>query len=97
MGYEMYRLLSYASDATAKTPRKKTKKKPKSTDNSDSESSSDSDDQGWMKKTTKAKADLANIEKYRMLDIFWKSTLTMLVFSWFRKISSIAWTRSDRL
>ncbi|CAF0981206.1 unnamed protein product [Adineta ricciae] len=65
MGYEMYRLLSYASDATAKTPRKKTKKKPKSTDNSGNDSSSDSDDQGWMKKTTKAKADLANIEKYR--------------------------------
>ncbi|UJR09733.1 hypothetical protein I4U23_013962 [Adineta vaga] len=64
MGYEMYRLLNYASDPTVKTPRKKTKKKPKSTEDSDETSSSDSD-QGWKKKATKTKADLATIAKYR--------------------------------
>lgn len=65
MGYEMYRLLNYASDATVKTPKKKTK----STADSDEHSSEDSD-QGWKKKMTKTKADLAIIEKYRKSNPF---------------------------
>ncbi|CAF2881288.1 unnamed protein product [Rotaria sp. Silwood2] len=64
MGYEMYRLLNYASDSTIKAPRKKATKKQRSTEDSDDDSSNDSD-QGWTKKMTKTKADLAAIEKYR--------------------------------
>jgi len=64
MGYEMYRLLNYASDANVKKPKKKQKS---TTIDSDDDSSSDSD-RVWKKKTTKTKADLANIEKYRKLN-----------------------------
>ncbi|CAF3805428.1 unnamed protein product [Rotaria sp. Silwood1] len=64
MGYEMYRLLNYASDSTVTTPRKKSKKKQRSTEDSDHDSS-DSNDQGWTAKMTKTKANLATIEKYR--------------------------------
>jgi Ni/Co efflux regulator RcnB len=63
MGYEMYRLLNYASDANVKKPKKKQKS---TTIDSDDDSSSDSD-RGWKRKKTKTKADLANIEKYRKL------------------------------
>ncbi|CAF3972579.1 unnamed protein product [Adineta steineri] len=65
MGYEMYRLLNYASDATVKKPRKITKKKPKSTEDGAEDLSSSDDDKWLKKKTTKSKADLASIEKYR--------------------------------
>ncbi|CAF3728884.1 unnamed protein product [Rotaria sp. Silwood1] len=64
MGYEMYRLLNYASDSTVTTPHKKSKKKQRSTEDSDHDSS-DSNDQGWSAKMTKTKANLATIEKYR--------------------------------
>jgi len=64
MGYEMYRLLNYAPDVIVKKP----KNKPKSTADNDKDSSSDNDT-GWKKKTTKTKADLANIEKYRESNI----------------------------
>jgi len=63
MGYEMYRLLNYASDPKVKKP----KKNQKSTGHSDEDSSS-SDDKVWLKKATKTKADLATIEKYRKLN-----------------------------
>ena len=65
MGYEMYRLLNYASDATVKTPVKKPKAKNKSGDDDDG---SDASDQGWMnsKKTpSQARADSALIKNYR--------------------------------
>ena len=65
MGYEMYRLLNFTSDATVKTP----KKKAKSTADNNDDSSEDSD-QGWKKKMTKTKADLAVIEKYRKSNRF---------------------------
>lgn len=65
MGYEMYRLLNYASDATVKTPVKKSKTKNKSGDDDDG---SDGSDQGWLnsKKTpSQARADAALINSYR--------------------------------
>lgn len=64
MGYEMYRLLNYASDPTVKDKRKKTKKKPKSTAHSDDDIS-DSEDERWMSKKTRPRTDAATIEKYR--------------------------------
>jgi hypothetical protein len=64
MGYEMYRLLNYASDSTVETPRRKPKKMAKAKNDTDDESSNDSD-AGWQKKSTKAKVDLALIERYR--------------------------------
>ncbi len=67
MGYEMYRLLNYASDPKVKKASKKPKKNQKSTGDSDEDSSS-SDDKIWLKKATKTKADLATIEKYRKLN-----------------------------
>lgn len=63
MGYEMYRLLNYASDPTIK---KKSKKKKQKNNDDDDDSSGDSD-RGWKKKSTRAKPDLANIERYRKL------------------------------
>ena len=64
MGYEMYRLLNYASDSKAETPARKPKKNAKPKNENDDGSSSDSD-AGWRKKSTKAKVDLALIERYR--------------------------------
>ncbi len=70
MGYEMYRLLNYASDTNVKIPPKKT---TKTMGNSDDDSSGSSE-KGWRKKNTKSKTDLANIEKYRMRIILHLST-----------------------
>jgi hypothetical protein len=64
MGYEMYRLLNFATEPNVKT---KTKK-PKATNNDDEDSSS-TDEKIWKKKATKSKADLAEIEKYRQCNI----------------------------
>ncbi|CAF1224117.1 unnamed protein product [Rotaria sordida] len=64
MGYEMYRLLNYASEPTIKTSSKTAKKKQRSTEDNDDDSSN-RNDEGWTKKPTKTKANLATIEKYR--------------------------------
>ncbi|CAF5057750.1 unnamed protein product, partial [Rotaria magnacalcarata] len=55
MGYEMYRLLNFAPDTTAKKPRKTTTKKTNFLGNSDDDSS-DSSGQGWTSKLAKTKA-----------------------------------------
>lgn len=63
MGYEMYRLLNYATEAYVKTPSKKPKKKKLFMEDSDNDSSDN--DQEWLKKTSKTKAEMNTIEKYR--------------------------------
>lgn len=59
----MYRLLNYATEAYIKTPSKKPKKKKLFMEDSDDDSSDN--DQEWLKKTSKMKAEMNTIEKYR--------------------------------
>jgi hypothetical protein len=87
MGYEMYRLLNYASDANVKTPRKK----PKEND----DDSSSNDDKEWKKKATKTKADLAMIEKYRKIKDSLKGEKKQRFL--FREISPNTWSRFNCL